>query len=81
MTTLNWTAAEWGDGAIAAYVRGLEVSVDADGFWSVRATSAVSEYPELWDAGRAPSVAIGKVRAAASADRAIKTGYCTKETA
>lgn len=78
--TLNWTDAEWGDGAVAACYRGLEVSVEADGFWSVRATRAVSDYPELWNAGSAGSVEAGKAAAAKSVAAAVADGYCTEET-
>lgn len=45
---------------------GLRAELEADAFWMVKATSAVSEWPELWNAGQATSIEAGKAEAEAA---------------
>lgn len=82
--TLDWQTAEWDERSDAAYTRGLDVQVTPDGSrwcWMVRATAEVSEYPEVYNCGFAPTREKARAAAERSVAKAIKSGYCTKETA
>lgn len=52
----KWQESEWADDGVTAYEGGVEADVypdDRGWLWGVKATAAVSEWPELWDAGSA----------------------------
>lgn len=72
----EWGEAEWDEGAQACYWRGLALEAHADGYWAVKATAAVSEWPELYDGrqARAGTMVAAKMGAEKAAARATK-GY------
>lgn len=74
---VEWLDSEWADGGFAAYVDGVEANVSpsesGDGwFWSVKATSAVSEWPEVWNCGVEQWPSVAKRKAASSLMKARK---------
>jgi hypothetical protein len=85
---VQWGPCEWMDGALDTsgdyYGFDLDVTVsdnplDPHVWWSVKASSLVSEWPELVDAGRveilrgeAQAVEVGKFKAQAAARKAVR---------
>lgn len=74
---LTWHEAEWDAAAFMAYSGGYEVSVsppregEPQWFWTVDATSEISEWPETWSCGFASSEAGAKAAAQISVEKAI----------
>jgi len=70
-----WTESEWADDGFGAYLKGYSADVypASDGwFWQVEASEAVSEFPELQDAGKTKTVTQAKYKAQAALRRAAK---------
>lgn len=58
---VEWRESEWSSEVWVAYRRGLELEAHADGFWAIKTTAAVSEYPEVYTAGEGrPGIEVAK---------------------
>jgi len=77
---IDWQRAEWADDerVLDVFLGGVMVTVaphddNGDWVWTVRATSEVSEHPELYDCGTAPTESAAKGAAVKSGRKAAQS--------